>query len=177
MLVTDYLLRDDIQRIVAVLDPATIIPFGSRAYRQPEPDSDMDWSVVTEALNMRSVFERHRAIFDLFAHRRLALDVLVRTPVELRQLVEQGLVFFKDIVTQRKVPYEQRGHRGGTRSRGGLSKRAHPAALAQDLSARQHLLELRVKRREVSEGLSGTSRVSVSAPPRFGATGQPVPSH
>ncbi len=132
--VTDDLLREIVQRIVTAFDPQKVILFGSRAYGQPAPDSDVDLLVVTNALKTRSVFERHRAVSDLFPHRRFALDVIVRTPAELEQLVEQGPAFFK-VLTQGKVLYERRGHRLDTKGRVRLSKRAHPAAPAQDVPA------------------------------------------
>jgi len=114
---TDDLLREITRQIVDAFNPEQVILFGSRAYGEPSPDSDIDLLVVTEALKTRSVFERHRAVSDLFPQRRFALDVIVRTPAELRQLVRQGPSFFKDIVTQGKVLYERRGRRLAAKSR------------------------------------------------------------
>jgi len=133
--VTDDLLHEIVQRIVLAFDPETVILFGSRAYGEPEPDSDVDLLVVTDALTDRSVFERHRAVSDLFPHRRFALDVLVRTPAELKQLVERSPAFFRETVTQGKVLYERRSRRLDPKSRSGLSGRAHSVAAAQDASA------------------------------------------
>lgn len=105
--ITDELLNDIIERIVAAFDPHMVILFGSRARGMPEPDSDIDLLVVTDALADRSVFERHRAVSDLFPRRRFALDVLVRTSAELKQLLEHGPAFFREIMTQGKVVYER----------------------------------------------------------------------
>ncbi len=105
--VTDDLVCEIVQRIVAAFKPQKIILFGSRAYGEPAPDSDVDLLVVTNALETRSVFERHRAVSDIFPDRHFALDVLVRTPQELEQLVNQGPAFFKEIVTRGKVLYER----------------------------------------------------------------------
>jgi predicted nucleotidyltransferase len=116
--VTDDLLREITRQIVTAFAPEAVILFGSRAYGQPEPDSDIDLLVVTDALKSRSVFERHRAVSDLFPHRRFALDVIVRTPAELRQLVKRGPAFFNEIVTQGKVLYERRGRRLAAKGRG-----------------------------------------------------------
>lgn len=130
--VTDDLLQDIVQKIVLAFDPETIILFGSRACGKPVEDSDIDLLIVTNALSTQSVFERHRAISDLFSNRRFALDVLVRTPAELDQLIKQGSVFFQEIITQGKILYERRRHRLDTKGRSRLSKRAHPASPAQD---------------------------------------------
>ena len=115
--VTDDLLREITQQIVAAFAPEAVILFGSRAYGQPEPDSDIDLLVVTDALKTRSVFERHRAVSDLFPHRRFALDVMVCTPAEMRQLVKHGPAFFNEIITQGKVLYERRGRRLAAKGR------------------------------------------------------------
>jgi len=128
--VTDDLLHEITQRIVAAFDPEMVVLFGSRAYGEPGLDSDVDLLVVTDALTGRSVFERHRAVSDLFSQRRFALDVLVRTPAELRQLVEHGSTFFKEIVTQGRILYERRSYRLDPQSRSGLSDRTHPVAPA-----------------------------------------------
>ena len=105
--ITDELVREIVQKIVIAFKPHKIILFGSRAYGEPAPDSDVDLLVVTNALKGKSVFERHRAVSDLFPDRRFALDVLVRTPQELGQLVNQGPAIFKEIVTCGKVLYER----------------------------------------------------------------------
>ena len=116
--VTDDLLREITRQIVAAFAPEAVILFGSRAYGKPEPDSDVDLLVVTDALKSRSVFERHRAVSDLFPQRRFALDVMVRTPAELSRLVKHGPAFFNEIVTQGKVLYERRGRRLAAKGRG-----------------------------------------------------------
>ncbi len=116
--VTDDLLREITRQIVAAFAPKAVILFGSRAYGEPEPDSDIDLLVVTDALKSRSVFERHRAVSDLFPQRRFALDVIVRTPAEMRRLVKHGPTFFNEIVAQGKVLYERRGRRLAPKGRG-----------------------------------------------------------
>jgi predicted nucleotidyltransferase len=133
--VTNDLLREIVQRITAAFDPETIILFGSRAYGQAESDSDIDLLIITDALANRNVFERRRAVSDLFPHRLFALDVLVRTPAEMRELIERGPTLFKDIVTQGKILYERRPRRVAPKGRSRLPDRPYPAAAAQDTAA------------------------------------------
>ena len=109
--VTEDLLQEITRRIVEALHPEKIILFGSYACGEPAWDSDVDLLVVTNALRHESVFERHRAVSALFPHRRFAMDVLVRTPMELQQQLEKGYGLFHDIVTQGRILYE-RGGRG-----------------------------------------------------------------
>jgi predicted nucleotidyltransferase len=113
-MITDELLREIVQRIVDAFDPEAIILFGSRAYGEPDADSDVDLLVIADTLAHRSVFERHRAISDLFPRRRFSLDVLVRTPEELRELLEHGPSFFREITARGKVLYERRSYRMGS---------------------------------------------------------------
>jgi len=122
--VTEELLQEITRCIVDALHPEKIILFGSNAYGEPAWDSDVDLLVVTNALQHESVFERHRAVSALFPYRRFAMDVLVRTPLELRQQLERGNSLFHEILTRGKVLYE-RGDSGGdggvdTQSRGRL---------------------------------------------------------
>jgi len=121
---TDELLSEIVQRIVAAFDPEAIILFGSRAYGEPDADSDIDLLVIADTLAHRSVFERHRAISDLFPRRRFALDVLVRTPAEMRELLEHGPSFFREITARGKVLYERRSHRMGVTTYPSVSLRA-----------------------------------------------------
>ncbi len=121
--VTDDLLQEIAGRITTTFAPERIILFGSRAYGQPGADSDIDLLVVTDALGTASVFQRHRAVSDLFPQRRFALDVLVRTPAEMEEILRQGSTFFSEIVTQGKVLYDRRSHRLGGESRSRLPER------------------------------------------------------
>lgn len=108
MPITDRVIAEVVERIAAAFDPEMVILFGSRAYGEPCADSDIDLLVVTDKLADQSVFERHRAVSDLFPRRRFALDVLVRTPTELKRLIEHGPAFFREITTQGKIIYERR---------------------------------------------------------------------
>ncbi len=134
-LFTEQVLREIVERIVGALDPQAIILFGSRASGAARHDSDVDLLVITDRLADRSVFERHRAVSDLFPRRRFALDVLVRTPAEMEQLVRHGPRFFRDIVAQGRPLYERRSDRLDSKGGGGLPGRAHSAAATDDSPA------------------------------------------
>lgn len=133
--VTENLLREITERIVAECYPEKIILFGSYAYGKPEPHSDLDLLVVMNTT--KRAFERHKQISRLFPHRLFSLDILVLTPAEVTHRVEIGDAFFCKILARGKVLYERRnGSRVGSQSRRGLRKRAPARAPAQKLVAR-----------------------------------------
>jgi len=95
-----------VRRIARVLRPQKIILFGSYAYGNPTPDSDVDLLVVMETKASRK--ERFLAVSRLLRPRPFAVDIIVRTPQEIKTAIESGNFFIKEIYTQGKVLYERR---------------------------------------------------------------------
>jgi predicted nucleotidyltransferase len=91
--------------IAEEFQPDRIILFGSYAYGTPDEDSDVDLLVVMPTPNQHSQAVR--------IHWRLAapfpLDLLVRTPKEMKWRLEEGESFTTTIVTKGKVLYERGG--------------------------------------------------------------------
>lgn len=90
-------------RIAAAFRPERIILFGSHAYGQPTPDSDVDLLIVM----------RHEGkSWDTAARirgtvrPRFPVDLLVRTPEKLQQRLAMGDVFLREVVTRGTVLYE-----------------------------------------------------------------------
>jgi predicted nucleotidyltransferase len=132
--VTDGLLQDITQRIVNACHPQRIILFGSYAYGEPTPRSDVDLLVVMNT--KKGTFARHKQISRLFPHRLFSMDILVKTPAEVAHRLKIQDPFFGEILARGKVIYERRnGPRVDTKSRRRLRKRAHPRASAQKDSA------------------------------------------
>ena len=104
--------REDIEAVARDIAerfrPERIILFGSYAYGTPNDDSDVDLLVVMETggdpveIAGRILSETNRSCL---------LDVLVRTPQELRRRVELGDCFLREILAKGEVLYE-RAHRG-----------------------------------------------------------------
>ncbi len=95
-----------VERIVTALHPEKIILFGSYAYGKPTYDSDVDLLVIWDTDTPRK--ERHLAVARLLRPRVFALDLLVRTPQEIKSGLETGNFFLEEIVSQGKVLYERR---------------------------------------------------------------------
>ena len=94
-----------VERIVRELKPEKIILFGSYAYGKPTPDSDVDLLIIMETDAQRK--ERYLSVSLLLAPRPFPVDILVKTPGEIRQAFEKGDFFIKEIVSQGKILYER----------------------------------------------------------------------
>ncbi len=91
------------EQIVRSFHPQKIVLFGSHAYGSPGPDSDVDLLVimpfderpVQQAIEIRSRIDTP-----------LPLDLLVRTPGQVRERLEMGDFFMREITERGKVIYE-----------------------------------------------------------------------
>ena len=103
--------------------PNKIILFGSYAYGTPHEDSDVDLMVVMPAANHVSQAVRIR----LALPAPFPMDLLVRTPDDLRRELREEDWFVREVVEKGKVLYEAKdgsmgaksriGHRGRSRDR------------------------------------------------------------
>lgn len=104
----DKTLPGAIQRIVSELRPEKIILFGSYAYGNPTPDSDVDLLVIMET-KARDV-DRYVAVSNLLYPRQFPVDILVKTPKEIEaEKKKRGNFFLREILNKGKVLYERRG--------------------------------------------------------------------
>ena len=94
-----------VKKIAETLHPEKVILFGSYAYGNPTPDSDVDLLVVMKT-NETSA-NRSWAVSRLMIPRPFPVDILVRTPKEIRQERTNGNFFVEEIVSRGKVLYER----------------------------------------------------------------------
>jgi predicted nucleotidyltransferase len=92
-------------RIIEAFNLYQIIVFGSQVYGQPDPDSDVDLLIVMESDERPA--QRAAQISKLLQPRPFPLDILVRTPEEIRQRLEIGDYFMQEVMEQGKVLYER----------------------------------------------------------------------
>ena len=95
-----------VRRIVEAFQPEKIILFGSYAYGRPTADSDVDLLIVMET--SASASERYLAISRLLRPRPFPVDILVKTPDEIRRALEAGDHFIRYIFSRGQVLYERR---------------------------------------------------------------------
>jgi predicted nucleotidyltransferase len=103
--ITPKKIRQAAQKIAEAVHPDKIILFGSFAYGKPTPDSDVDLLVIMES--NQSVHTRMVRLSKVLSPRPFPADIITRTPAELRERLEIGDCFFKEIVTKGTVLYER----------------------------------------------------------------------
>jgi predicted nucleotidyltransferase len=95
-----------IERLVSTLDPEMIILFGSYAYGKPTPDSDVDLLVVMKT--RAKAIERFVTVSNVLYPREFPVDIIVKTPKEIREEEKKkGNFFLREIMTRGKVLYER----------------------------------------------------------------------
>ena len=97
----------DIQRVVEQIverfHPQQVFLFGSYAYGEPSPDSDVDLLIAMET-PLRGVDQavEIRKVVDLL----FPSDLLVRTPQQIAERLALGDVFLREVVNKGIVLYE-----------------------------------------------------------------------
>lgn len=92
-----------LQVLVEQFHPEQVILFGSYAYGEPTPDSDVDLlivknietSPVSEATRIRRALRHLR-----HTGSNLPLDIMVRAPEDLRERIDHGADFHEEIVSK-----------------------------------------------------------------------------
>ena len=97
-------LHPAIQRIVRELNPEKIVLFGSYAYGAPTRHSDVDLLVILDTKD--SLKERSWAVSRLLLPRPFPVDILVKTPEEVKKALAAGDFFLQEILSRGKVLYE-----------------------------------------------------------------------
>ena len=107
------------RQVVERFHPDKVILFGSYAYGRPHVDSDVDILVVMPARNQIDQAVRISLAIDP----PFPLDIIVRTPKNMRWRLEEGDSFLQEIVSRGKVLYEKANHGVGEEGRGRLHRR------------------------------------------------------
>lgn len=95
-----------IKRIVTELKPEKIILFGSYAYGNPTPDSDVDLLVIMET--KAKEIDRYVTVSNLLYPREFPVDIIVKTPKEIQAETRKKRNFFmREVLNKGKVIYEQ----------------------------------------------------------------------
>ncbi len=102
-LITKAAIRKTARWIAERFDPEKIILFGSYAYGQPDPDSDVDLLVVMPA---RNEIDQSVRIW-LAVDPPFSLDVIVEKPRNLVWRLKEGDFFLREVMQRGKVLYEK----------------------------------------------------------------------
>ncbi|MBI4738602.1 nucleotidyltransferase domain-containing protein [Candidatus Woesearchaeota archaeon] len=98
-------MRSVAQRIGGELPVKKVILFGSYAWGKPGPDSDVDLFIIMKSRERPA--RRASRIYQMLYPPPFPMDILVRTPQEVRRRMAQGDFFISDIIKQGKVLYER----------------------------------------------------------------------
>ena len=95
-------IRAVVQQIAEKFQPERIILFGSYAYGDPRPESDVDLLVImdTPLRNREQAVQIARAIEYHFG-----LDLLVRSPQQLAERLALGDFFLQEVIERGQVCY------------------------------------------------------------------------
>ena len=94
-----------VERIVKQFHPEKIILFGSYAWGNPGPESDVDLVIIMETpLRPR---QGRRQISKALSPHPFPLDLIVRTPQDLERRIKMGDGFLHDIIANGQVLYER----------------------------------------------------------------------
>jgi predicted nucleotidyltransferase len=107
------------REVVAQFHPQKIILFGSHAYGQPDADSDVDILVIMPCRNQLD----QAAKISLAIDPPFSLDIIVRTPRNMRWRLDEGDSFLQEILSKGKVLYEAPDGRMRAKSRSRHSSR------------------------------------------------------
>ena len=96
-----------VSKLVAEYSPERVILFGSYAYGDPLPDSDIDLLIIKETTDRP--IDRWSKVRRILSdpHRTVAVDVLVLTPQELSNRLEIDDHFVAEILEKGQVLYMQ----------------------------------------------------------------------
>ena len=90
------------QKIAERYDPEKIILFGSFAWGKPNQDSDVDLLIIKNT--KQNFFERNAAVRKIIDG-VLPVDILVKTPEEVKNRLFLGDFFYKNIIKKGKNLY------------------------------------------------------------------------
>jgi predicted nucleotidyltransferase len=94
-----------VERLVAEYPPQKIILFGSYAYGQPDPDSDIDLLIIKAT--GEGFLERLHTVrrVTVGTHPSVPFDPIVLTPTEMADRLEAGDQFLREILDRGELLY------------------------------------------------------------------------
>ena len=97
------IIAEIVDKIKAQFRLQKIILFGSYVWGVPTEDSEIDLFLIMESNLRRDA--RALQIRKVFPHRIFPLDIIVYTPKEVKQSLERGNPFIKEILNRGDVLY------------------------------------------------------------------------
>jgi len=105
LVITQEKIKETVDKIAKEHQPEKIILFGSYAWGNPNPDSDVDLFIVKKTENTRKTT---REIDGSLWGRTFPIDIIVYTPENVKKRIEMGDFFIRNIFNKGKLLYESR---------------------------------------------------------------------
>lgn len=104
--VSKTLLNTIVRRLVSKLDVEKVILFGSYVTGMATKDSDVDLFIVVNT--KEKGLRRYSLVSELLEPRRIPMDIIVKTPAEVKKRAGLFDPFIKNIYKSGKVLYEKK---------------------------------------------------------------------
>jgi predicted nucleotidyltransferase len=101
---TERLISEVVRRLRDAMNPCTIYLFGSWAYGQPGPDSDLDLLVVVPESDL-NFFQRSALAYRALRHIGIPIDVQVYTREEFNSRSDLPVSFERTVREKGRVLY------------------------------------------------------------------------
>ena len=99
------LINTIVKRLVANLDVVKVILFGSYVSGKANEDSDLDLLIIVNTRE-RGI-KRYAMVSELLEPRKIPMDIIVKTPEELKHRTKMFDPFIRNILKTGKVLYEK----------------------------------------------------------------------
>ena len=95
-----------VQKLIKYFAPQKVILYGSYAYGNPEPDSDLDLLIIKET--SERFIDRWQSVRRILSDptRMAPIETLVLTPGEISDRIARGDQFIAEILKKGRVLYE-----------------------------------------------------------------------
>lgn len=95
-----------VDKIRTYYKPEKIILFGSHVWGKPKKYSDLDILIIKET-DKREI-ERIIEVSKILKPRETAIDIIVKTPKEIKECLKFNDIFISEILTRGRVLYERK---------------------------------------------------------------------
>lgn len=93
------------KRLVKNLDVVKIILFGSYVSGKPTKNSDLDLLIIVNT--KEKGIKRYAMVSELLEPRKIPMDIIVKTPDEIKKRIKMFDPFIRNILKTGKVLYEK----------------------------------------------------------------------
>lgn len=102
---TDEILQEIVNRIIAAVDPDKVILFGSYACGKPKRESDLDILVIKKTDLPR--YKRSIPVYDALRGLTIPKDIVVYTPEEVKDWENVPQSFVTSVMRRGRALYEK----------------------------------------------------------------------